>query len=142
MGLKARDVLEASWDAIHALESGEWLRWESHWRSAVASLRSVYHTLLNIDKSQSKDHAAIIDKRMKLLNDESNSDHIVWVIKEMRDALLKENDGLPECRREVYEDDVILELTLPDGSDGLELLRDAAKWWEAELDIIEAELDD
>lgn len=139
MGLEAREVLNACWDSINALDSGEYLHWESHWRAAVTGLRAVGHTLKPTNEDD-ETYRAVIRAHFQRLEKERDSEHIFWVIKKMRDLLLKNNDGLPECQRMVEGDDIRLTFTLPDGTDGLELLREAANWWDEELSAIEEEL--
>lgn len=140
MALKARDVLNACYSPINALKAGDHFHWETHWTAAITCLRAVGHTLDKVDKNQSDRHNEVISAHWNALKGE-DSDHIFWYLDDTRNRLLKEYDGLPECEVTVYGDDVVeITLTLPDESDGMELLDVLAAWWEAELDSIEAEI--
>jgi hypothetical protein len=151
--LKAQDVLNDAWDAIHHLEAAS-PGWKSHWQAAVSRLRTVCDVLKNEDMEKLSDPAKnVLRKRFKS-HWQPEGDDETWFtafIKPTRDDIQHRYSRTPTHEVKVYNDGecVVVSMTLEWEEDGEEfqddaiyLLKEAASWVQSELDAIIEEIEE
>ena len=154
MELKAQEVLDDAWDAIHHLEAAS-PGWKSHWQSAVSRLRTVCDVLKDEDMPTLSDIAKdVLSKRFKTHWQPENGDETWFTafIKPTRDDIQHRYSRTPTHAVKVYNDgetvvvSMILEWEEDDGEeyqdDAIYLLNEAASWVQSELDAIAEEIEE
>lgn len=149
MELKAQEVLDDAWDAIHHLEAAS-PGWKSHWQSAVSRLRTVCDVLKNVDAKQSTISNEVLTERFKSHWKPENDDETWFTafIKPTRDDIQHQYSLTPVRKVRTCGDHnevVVVTLMLETDEyqeDALYMLNEAATWVQSELDAIIEEIEE
>ena len=137
--LNAQRILDKAWDSIQSLSVNE-RSWTSNWLAAITGLRSVGHVLAKEDSSD-----PIAKKIISEHWAQWKSEDLFLELEDLRNNLLKEGNGYPEHDVNFYgehDECIVVRITLEDGNDGIEFLKDVANWLQEELDEIEQEIEE
>ncbi|WP_415717826.1 hypothetical protein [Maridesulfovibrio sp.] len=136
--LNAQRILDNAWESIQSLTVNEG-SWTSNWLAAITGLRSVGHVL---DKEDGVDPVA--NKIISEHWDQWENEYLFIELNSLRNNLLKEGNGYPEHDVNYYgehDECIVVQITLEDGNDGIDFLKDVANWLQEELDEIEQEIE-